>query len=42
MQSVVQDLWLRSGTTTLFVTHDVREAAVLGGRIVVLSTGQAR
>ena len=37
MQSVVQDLWVRSGTTTLFVTHDVREAAVLGGRIVVLS-----
>ena len=37
MQSVVQDLWPRSGTTTLFVTHDVREAAVLGGRIVVLS-----
>jgi len=37
MQDVVQDLWLRSGTTTLFVTHDVREAAVLGDRIVVLS-----
>ncbi len=37
MQTVVQDLWLKSGTTTLFVTHDVREAAVLGGRIVVLS-----
>lgn len=37
MQSVVQDLWLRSGTTTLFVTHDVREAAILGDRIVVLS-----
>jgi NitT/TauT family transport system ATP-binding protein len=37
MQSVVQDLWLRSGTTTLFVTHDVREAAVLGSRIIVLS-----
>ena len=37
MQSVVQDLWLRSGTTTLFVTHDVREAAVLGDRIVVMS-----
>src|SRR5205807_2119302 len=36
MQSVVQDLWLRSKTTTLFVTHDVREAAVLGGRFVVL------
>jgi len=37
MQSVVQDLWQRSGATTLFVTHDVREAAVLGDRIVVLS-----
>lgn len=37
MQTVVQDLWLRAGTTTLFVTHDVREAAVLGDRIVVMS-----
>jgi len=37
MQEVVQDLWLRNATTTLFVTHDVREAAVLGDRIVVLS-----
>ncbi len=37
MQVVVQDLWLRNATTTLFVTHDVREAAVLGDRIVVLS-----
>jgi NitT/TauT family transport system ATP-binding protein len=37
MQIVVQDLWLRAGTTTLFVTHDVREAAVLGDRIVVMS-----
>jgi NitT/TauT family transport system ATP-binding protein len=37
MQSVVQDLWLRAGITALFVTHDVREAAVLGDRIVVMS-----
>lgn len=37
MQTVVQDLWVKTGATTLFVTHDVREAAVLGGRIVVLS-----
>lgn len=37
MQVVVQDLWQRNLTTTLFVTHDVREAAVLGDRIVVLS-----
>ena len=37
MQVVVQELWLRNATTTLFVTHDVREAAVLGDRIVVMS-----
>jgi NitT/TauT family transport system ATP-binding protein len=37
MQTVLQDLWQRSRTTALFVTHDVREAAVLGDRIVVLS-----
>ena len=37
MQGVVQDLWMKNGTTTLFVTHDVREAAFLGNRIVVLS-----
>jgi len=37
MESVIQELWLRSGTTILFVTHDVREAFCLGDRIVVLS-----
>jgi len=28
-RTVVQDLWVKTGATTLFVTHDVREAAVL-------------
>src|SRR5207247_9847597 len=37
MQSGGQDVGERSGATALFVTHDVREAAVLGDRIVVLS-----
>ncbi len=37
MQAVVQDLSLKTRATTLFVTHDVREAAVLGDRVVVLS-----
>jgi NitT/TauT family transport system ATP-binding protein len=37
MRVVIQDLWARSGTTILFVTHDVREALCLGDRIVILS-----
>jgi NitT/TauT family transport system ATP-binding protein len=37
MQTVVQDLWVKGGTTTLFVTHAVNEAAFLGDRIVVMS-----
>jgi len=37
MELAVQELWLQSGTTILFVTHDVREAFCLGDRIVVLS-----
>jgi len=37
MESVIQELWLGTRTTILFVTHDVREAFCLGDRIVVLS-----
>jgi NitT/TauT family transport system ATP-binding protein len=37
MESVIQELWLRSGATILFVTHDIQEAFCLGDRIVVLS-----
>jgi NitT/TauT family transport system ATP-binding protein len=36
--SAVQELCFRSGATVLFVTHNVREAACLGDRIVVLSS----
>lgn len=38
MLSMVQDLCFLSGATVLFVTHNVREAACLGDRIVVLSS----
>lgn len=37
LQSTLQDLWGRQRATIVFVTHDVREAAVLGDRIVVMS-----
>ncbi len=37
MQSIIQELWMRSGTTILFVTHNVREATCLGDRIAIMS-----
>jgi NitT/TauT family transport system ATP-binding protein len=33
----LQEIWLRTGKTILFVTHNLREAACLGDRVVVLS-----
>lgn len=35
----LQDLWQETGTTIIFVTHNVREAVALGSRVVVLSSG---
>lgn len=37
LQAKIQELWLETGTTIMFVTHNVREAACLGDRIVVLT-----
>jgi len=34
---VLQDLWRGTGATVMFVTHNIREAACLGDRVVVLS-----
>lgn len=33
----LQEIWARTGNTILFVTHNVREAACLGERVVVFS-----
>lgn len=33
----LQEIWARTGSTILFVTHNVREAACLGERVVVFS-----
>lgn len=38
----LQDLWRETGTTIIFVTHNVREAVVLGDRIVIMSSGPGR
>lgn len=38
----LQDLWRETGTTIVFVTHNVREAVALGDRVIVLSSGPGR
>jgi NitT/TauT family transport system ATP-binding protein len=37
MQRLIKDLWIQSGTTIVFVTHNTREAVCLGTRIVALA-----
>jgi NitT/TauT family transport system ATP-binding protein len=37
MQSLVRDLWRSTGTTILFVTHNIDEALRLGTRVIVLA-----
>lgn len=38
----LQELWMRMGKTVVFVTHNVREAVVLGDRVVVFSPRPGR
>jgi len=38
----LQEIWLRTHKTILFVTHNLREAACLGDRVVVLSARPGR
>jgi sulfonate transport system ATP-binding protein len=37
MQEALLEIWQRSGTTMLFVTHDLDEAVFLGQRVVVMN-----
>jgi NitT/TauT family transport system ATP-binding protein len=37
MHQLLQRIWVASGKTVVFVTHNVREALVLGDRVVVMA-----
>ncbi|HET8540775.1 MAG TPA: ABC transporter ATP-binding protein [Anaeromyxobacter sp.] len=42
MHVLLQRIWLRDRKTVVFVTHDVREALVLGDRVVVMAARPGR
>jgi NitT/TauT family transport system ATP-binding protein len=42
MHQLLQAIWLRTRKTVVFVTHDVREALVLGNRVVVMASRPGR
>ncbi len=37
MHELLQSIWMRDRKTVVFVTHDIREALVLGDRVVVMA-----
>lgn len=41
MQRLIKELWRASGTTIVFVTHDMREAVCLGSRVIGLAKTSA-
>lgn len=37
LQDFLRDLWIKTGNTIFFITHDIDEALVLGTRVLVMS-----
>lgn len=42
LHTELQEVWLQTGKTVVFVTHNVREAVVLGDRVIVMSPRPGR
>jgi NitT/TauT family transport system ATP-binding protein len=42
LHAELQEIWQQTGTTIVFVTHNVREAVVLGDRALVMSPRPGR
>jgi NitT/TauT family transport system ATP-binding protein len=42
LRQVTEDIWQKTGTTVIFVTHDIEEAVVLADRIVAIEPDPAR
>jgi NitT/TauT family transport system ATP-binding protein len=42
LQGELQDIWMRTGATILFITHNVREAALLSDRVIVMTPSPGR
>ena len=42
MHDLLQSIWMESRKTVVFVTHNVREALVLGDRVVVMAARPGR
>lgn len=42
LQTELQEIWAKTGATVLFVTHNVREAVVLGDRVLIMTPSPGR
>ena len=42
LQAELQEIWQRTGATIFFITHNVREAALLSDRVLVMTPGPGR
>ena len=42
LQAELQEIWQRTGSTIFFITHNVREAALLSDRVFVMTPGPGR
>src|SRR5712692_2156873 len=42
LQGELQQIWVRTGVTVIFVTHSVEEAVLLADRVLVMSAGPGR